>query len=283
MPDLGVGVGFRVPHYGHVLAARPPMDWFEVISENFMVDGGSPLHHLEGLFAAYPVVPHGVSLSLAGHRDADHLRRLRRLVERIDPPWVSDHLCFTGAPHANGHELFPVPYTEALRDRIVDRIREVQDVLGRPFAVENVSSYLTWKASTMPEWAFLAEVVDRADCALLLDVNNVAVSAWNHGFDPYHYLSQLPMDRVVQVHLAGHSVARVADLPGAAPEEDRTYRLDTHSGPVSAEVRALYAAALRETGTVSTLIEWDDRIPTFEVLSAEAASVRQLRAEVLGG
>ncbi|MFT4622986.1 MAG: hypothetical protein ACI8PZ_001642, partial [Myxococcota bacterium] len=208
------------------------MDWFEVISENFMVDGGSPRYHLEQLQAAYPVVPHGVSMSLAGTPHPDHLTRLTQLVRRLAPPWVSDHLCFTGAPHANGHELFPVPYTVALRDTIVDRIRRVQDTLGVPLAVENVSSYLTWKASTMPEWEFLAEVVERADCAVLLDVNNIYVSAWNHGFDPMAYLEAIPFDRVVQVHLAGHSLKRTADLPGAAPEDSREYRLDTHSGPV---------------------------------------------------
>ena len=267
VPDLGVGVGYRVPHYKHVVDERPAMDWFEVLAENFLVDGGSPLHYLERLAALYPVVPHGVSLSLGSDGDPEHLERLAGLVRRLDPPWASDHLCFTRA-HVNSHDLLPLPYTPAVRDHVVDRLEEVQDRLGVVFAVENVSSYLTWRDSVMPEWDFLAEVVERADCAILLDVNNVFVSSVNHGFDPWDYLDAVPMDRVVQIHLAGHSVYE-------------GYRLDTHDHPVCDEVWELYRAVIARAGPISTLIEWDGDIPTFERLSEEAATARALRDEAL--
>jgi uncharacterized protein (UPF0276 family) len=240
------------------------MDWFEVISENFMVGGGSPLYHLDALRAHYPVVNHGVSLSLGGGRDAEHLDRLVALTRRIDPPWLSDHLCWVGDAHRRSFDLLPVPYTDAVRDRIVDRIREVQDRTGKLFAVENTSSYLSYRASVVPEQDFLAEVVTRADCALLLDVNNVFVSSVNHGFDPERFLDGLPLDRVVQVHLAGHKT-----LPG--------YRLDTHDRPVCDEVWALYRRLIGVIGRVSTLIEWDDDIPSFARLQEEAARARAAR------
>lgn len=240
------------------------MDWFEVISENFMVGGGSPLYHLDALRAHYPVVNHGVSLSLGGGRDAEHLDRLVALTRRIDPPWLSDHLCWVGDAHRRSFDLLPVPYTPAMRDRIVDRIREVQDRTGKLFALENTSSYLSYRASVVPEQDFLAEVVTRADCALLLDVNNVFVSSVNHGFDPEQFLDGLPLDRVVQVHLAGHKT-----LPG--------YRLDTHDRPVCDEVWALYRRLIGVIGRVSTLIEWDDDIPSFARLQEEAARARATR------
>ena len=244
------------------------MDWFEVVSENFMVDGGSPLHFLERLRDAYAVVPHGVSLSLGGEHDADHLARLKALADRVDAPWVSDHLCFTGTTEVRVHDLLPLPYTRAMADHVVDRVKRVQDALGRPFAIENASSYLTYKASVMPEWEFLADVVERADCALLLDVNNVFVSAMNHGFHPEAYLDAMPADRVVQIHLAGHAVKA-------------KYLLDTHDAPVCDEVWALYQRAIRRTGSVSTLIEWDDQLPPFARLQEEAARARRLRDEAL--
>jgi uncharacterized protein (UPF0276 family) len=268
VPDLGVGVGYRVPHYREVVETRPDMDWFEVISENFMVDGGSPLHWLERVSDAYPVVPHGVSLSLGSEGDPEHLRRLRTLVDRLDAPWVSDHLCFTGTDELRTHDLLPVPYTPAVRDHIVDRIKQTIDVLERPFAVENVSSYLTYKASQVPEWDFLAEVVERADCGILLDVNNIFVSAVNHGFDPDDYLERIPTDRVVQIHLAGHSIKE-------------GYRLDTHDAPVCDAVWDLYGKAIERFGSVSTLIEWDGKIPDFERLVQEAARARAVRDAAL--
>ncbi len=270
VPDRGVGVGFRTPHYRQVVDERPAMDWFEVIAENFMEDGGRPHFWLERLLDAYPVVPHGVSMSLGGEERPEHTRRLLRLLDRIDPPWFSDHLCFTGTLRLNTHDLLPVPYTPAMRDHIVDRIRRIQDRSGRLFALENVSSYLTYEASVLPEWDFLAEVVERADCALLLDVNNVYVSSQNHGFDPITYLDNLPLDRVVQIHLAGHTVKP-------------THHLDTHDAPVCDAVWVLYAETIRRTGPVSTLIEWDGKIPSFERLQREAARARDVRDGALEG
>lgn len=269
VPDLGIGVGYRVPHYGEVIETRPAMDFFEVISENFMVDGGSPRHHLERLAEHYPVVPHGVSLSLGSGADPEHLRRLKALLDRLDPPWWSDHLCFTGAGRHRVHDLLPLPYTKATLQHVVDRIRAVQDHAGRLFAVENVSSYLSYRASEMPEWDFLAELVERADCAVLLDVNNVYVSACNHGFDPHQYLNAIPADRVVSIHLAGHTV------------KDQGFRLDTHDREVCLAVWALYEAAIARVGPVSTLIEWDEHIPSFARLQEEAARARARREAVL--
>ncbi len=268
VPDLGIGVGYRVPHYREVVENRPEMDWFEVVSENFMVDGGSPLYWLERVSDAYPVVPHGVSLSLGGEGDPEHLRRLRTLVERLNAPWVSDHLCFTGTDELRTHDLLPVPYTPGVRDHIVDRIKRTIDALERPFAVENVSSYLTYKASQVPEWDFLADVVERADCGILLDVNNIFVSAVNHGFEPEEYLERIPADRVVQIHLAGHSIKD-------------GYRLDTHDAPVCDEVWDLYGKAIEKVGSVSTLIEWDGKIPEFSRLVEEAARARTVRDAAL--
>ncbi len=270
VPDLGVGVGLRVPHYGHILDQTPAMDWFEIISENFMVDGGSPRYHLDRVRERYAVVPHGVSMNLAGPRDPEHLAGLARLVAHIEPPWVSDHLCWTGTAHARVHDLLPVPYTPAVRDAVVDRIDEVQQRLGRPFALENVSSYLAYKDSVMPEWDFLAEVAERADCALLLDVNNVYVSSVNHDFDPDDYLAHVPADRVVQIHLAGHSVRE-------------GYLLDTHDAPVCDEVWALYARAIARLGAVATSIEWDDHLPDFPRLQAEAETARRVRDRAVAG
>jgi uncharacterized protein (UPF0276 family) len=269
VPDLGIGVGFRLPHYREVTENQPRMDWFEVISENFMVAGGAPRHHLERLRAAYPVIPHGVAMNLGGPVDRDHLERLAALVAEIQPPWVSDHLCWNGTEAIRAHDLLPVPYTPQLRDHLIDRIQRVQERLGRPFAIENVSSYLTYRASAMDEWDFVAEIADKADCAILLDVNNVYVSAMNHGFDPIRYLDAIPADRVVQIHLAGHTV------------KDEGYRLDTHDSPVCDAVWDLYAHAIGRTGSVSTLIEWDEHIPTFERLTQEADAARKVRDEAL--
>jgi uncharacterized protein (UPF0276 family) len=270
IPDLGVGVGFRQPHYARVLEDRPPMDWFEIISENFMVPGGRPLANLARLRAAYWVVPHGVSLAIGSTEplDEDYLRRLRVLVDRLDPPWVSDHLCWGRAPGVHLHELLPLPYTRAAVEHVVERVKRVVGVLERPFALENASSYLTYQASSMPEWEFLAEVASRADCGVLLDCNNVHVAAKNHGFDAERYIDAIPADRVVQIHLAGHT-------------DKGAYLLDTHASPVCDDVWALYRRAIARCGAVATLVEWDDDIPAWPVLSAEAEKARAVRAAVL--
>jgi uncharacterized protein (UPF0276 family) len=268
--DLGVGVGFRKPHVAEVLRDRPPMDWFEIISENYFAEGGIQRKNLEELRAAYRVVPHGVSLSIGGAEplDADYLARLRALVRRLDAPWCSDHLCWTGFGRVDVHDLLPVPFTAATLAHVVERVKRVQGELGVPFALENASSYMEFRESTMPEHAFLGELAERADCGLLLDVNNVYVSAYNHGFDAGAYIDAIPADRVVQIHLAGHT--------------DRgTYLLDTHSDHVKPDVWDLYRRALRRTGSTSTLVEWDESIPAWDVLSEEATRARAVRDEVL--
>jgi uncharacterized protein len=272
IPDLGVGVGFRLPHYSKVLEETPAMDWFEVISENFMGAGGKPLLNLDRLRARYPVVPHGVSMSVGATTPLDtaYLARLKALLRRIDPPWFSDHLCWTGVGSANLHDLLPLPHTKAALSHVAARVRQIQDALERPFALENVSSYLTYTGSAMPEWEFLAEISERADCGILFDCNNVYVSARNHAFDGNAYVDAVPADRIVQVHLAGHT-------------DKGKYLLDTHSDHVRPEVWALYKRTLQRTGGVSTLIEWDEDIPSWDVLAAEAQMARDARDEVRRG
>jgi uncharacterized protein len=272
IPDLGVGVGFRIPHYGRVLDGEGSlMDWFEVISENFLVNGGRPLENLERLSAKYRVVPHGVSLAIGSVEslDAAYLAKLRALLARLDPPWVSDHLCWGRAPGVHIHDLLPLPYTREAIDHVVERVKRVQGTLERPFALENVSSYMTYRESTMTEWDFLAEISERADCGILLDCNNVYVSARNHGFDAATYIDAVPADRVVQMHLAGHT-------------DKGKYILDTHSDHVVDAVWDLYRRALARCGAVATLVEWDDDIPEWDVLAAEAEKARVVRREVLG-
>ncbi|MGH7294919.1 MAG: MNIO family bufferin maturase [Polyangiaceae bacterium] len=270
IPDLGVGVGFRRPHVTGVLRDRPSMDWFEVISENYLGEGGALRANLEALRSTYRVVPHGVSLSIGGTDplDLDLLTRLASLVRRIDAPWCSDHLCWTGLAGVDVHDLLPLPFTRRTLEHVVERVKRVQGTLGVPFALENASSYMEYAESTMPEHAFLAELAERADCGVLLDVNNVYVNAHNHGFDAEAYVDAVPAERVVQIHLAGHA--------------DRgAYLLDTHGDHVKAEVWELYRRAIRRCGPVSTLIEWDEDIPPWDVLSAEARIARRVRHEVL--
>lgn len=269
VPDLGVGVGFRIPHFAEIFETRPPMPWFEIISENFMVRGGMPARNLDRLLETYTAVPHGVSMSLGSEDDSDYLDNLEILLRRVRPPWFSDHVCFTGTPRRRVHDLLPLPYLRDTLDRMVDRARAVQDRFQIPFAVENPSSYLSWRATTMPEWDFMTELAERADCGILLDVNNVFVSSVNHGFDPYEYIDALPADRVLQIHLAGHTIR---------PEG---FRLDTHDHPVCDEVWALYQHAIRRLGPVSTLIEWDGNIPSWARLMEEADTARRWRDAAL--
>ncbi|WP_437627092.1 MNIO family bufferin maturase [Sorangium sp. So ce1151] len=269
LPDLGVGVGLRIPHYRHVFEHRPRVDWFEIISENFMVDGGMPIANLERALASYRLVQHGVSLSIGSTDPLDfgYLRRLKALLGKVRSPWVSDHLCWTGAHGVNLHDLLPLPYTEEAVRHVAARARAVQDFLEVRLALENVSSYLTYTASRMSEWEFLSAVAEEADCGILLDVNNVYVSSYNHGFDPGAYVDGVPHHRIVQFHLAGHT-------------NHGRYILDTHSDHVADAVWSLYRRAVEHTGDVSTLIEWDDDIPAFEVLAAEADKARAIREEV---
>jgi uncharacterized protein (UPF0276 family) len=271
LPYLGHGVGLRNQHFPEVLAGTARVDWFEVISENFMIRGGRPLRVLERARALAPVVLHGVSLSL-GSTDplrADYLDALAALAARFEPAWISDHLCWGSVGGHYAHDLLPLPYTEEALTHVVERIGRVQDRLGRRIMVENVSSYLTYAQSAMPEWEFLAEIARRSDCALLLDVNNVFVSARNHGFDPAAYLAGVPADRVGQVHLAGHS-------------DHGSHLLDTHDAPVCDEVWELYRSVVERLGPVSTLVEWDEHIPEWSVLVAEAEHARAVERSVVG-
>jgi uncharacterized protein len=269
-PYLGHGIGLRTKHYPDVLSGAAHADWFEVISENFMVRGGRPLAVLERARAVAPIVLHGVSLSLGAVDPpaAAYLDALAALAERVEPAWVSDHLCWGSFGGHYAHDLLPLPYTEEAMAVVVDHVQRVQDRLRRRILVENVSSYVAFRHSTMPEWEFLSGVAERADCGILLDVNNVYVSAVNHGFSPEEYIDGLPLARIGQIHLAGHTDAG-------------THLIDTHDHPVPAPVWTLYRDVVRRFGPIPTLVEWDDRIPSFEELAAEADRARTLEAEVL--
>lgn len=264
-PFPGFGLGLRKEHYQAVLADSPAVDWFEILTENYLVDGGKPLYYLERIRAGYPMAMHGVSLSIGSTDPLDrtYLNQLKFLVERIDPLWVSDHLCWTGVDGINLHDLLPLPYTEQALAHVVERVIRVQEFLGRRILLENVSSYLCFPESEMPEWEFLRQVAERADCLILLDINNIYVSARNHGFDPLEYLAAMPVDRVWQFHLAGHT-----DLG------DRV--IDTHDHPVRHEVWQLFQQAAQRFGPTATMIERDDRIPPLAELLQELEQARKL-------
>lgn len=259
MPSLGVGVGLRPPHYSDVIEAQPDVGWFEVIAENFMVAGGRPLQVLEQVRAHYPIALHGVGMSLGStdRLNRDHLNALAALARRFAPAWISDHLCWTGVGGRNLHDLLPLPYTDEAVSHVARRIRIAQEVLERPILIENVSSYMAYTDSHLTEWDFLKAVAEEADCGILLDINNIFVSAFNHGFDARHYIQSVPINRVAQFHLAGHS-------------DYGSYLLDTHDHPIRPEVWDLFDYALTRFGPVSTLIERDDNIPPFPELLAEA-------------
>jgi len=268
LPDLGIGVGLRTVHFGHILSRRPAVDWFEVLSENFMDTRGRPLWVLDQVAERYPIALHGVSMSIGGTDplDREYLRKLKALAERTRAHWVSDHLCWTGVAGRNVHDLLPMPYTEEALRHTATRVRQVSEILERPLVLENPSSYVEFAASSMTEWEFLSRLGEEADCGLLLDVNNVYVSSFNHGFDPRVYIDNVPADRVVQYHVAGHT-------------NKGTHILDTHSDHAVAEVWELFRRSCRRTGNVSTLYEWDEDIPDFEVLHAEALKARAYREE----
>ena len=261
----GFGLGLRTQHYEAVLNEPHAIDWLEVITENYLVPGGKPLHYLERIRRRFPLVMHGVSLSIGSTDpiDLDYLAQVRTLAARIEPHWISDHLCWTGIEGRNLHDLLPLPYTEDALASVVERVGQVQDALGRQILLENVSSYLTYRASDMSEWEFLREVAERADCAILLDINNIYVSSVNHGFDPLAYLQAMPRERVRQFHLAGHS-----DLGG--------HLIDTHDHPIVEPVWDLYCAAVAQFGAVPTMIERDDNIPSLSELVAELQIAREL-------
>lgn len=263
LPNLGIGLGLRTVHYSHIVESWPAVDWFEILSENYMQTRGRPLHFLDRVAERYPIVMHGVSLSI-GSTDPlnrEYLTELKALRDRTRARWVSDHLCFTGVAGKNTHDLLPIPYTEESLRHVARRVREVQDFLEAPLALENPSTYLELHASTMSEPDFLAALAEEADCALLLDVNNVYVSAYNHGFDASEYLAKIPFDRVVQLHVAGHT-------------SYGTHIVDTHIGPVTDPVWQLLGSAYRAASGTSILLEWDADIPGFEETHAEALRAR---------
>jgi uncharacterized protein (UPF0276 family) len=257
--DYGIGIGLRTPHYQHIFNKKPVVDWFEIISENFMVGGGRALANLDQILERYRVVQHGVSMYFGSAEplNRDHLRRLKALIKRTRTPWLSDHLCWGSVDGTYSHDLLPMPYTFEAAEVTARKVREARDFLEVPIAVENVSSYAEFHMSEMTEWEFLNEVVEQADCGILLDVNNIYVSSRNHEFDPYEYLNDIPAERVAQIHIAGHS-------------KFRKYILDTHDHPVIDPVWKMYEHAIRRVGPTATLLEWDDRIPSFEEVHAEA-------------
>ena len=269
-PALGYGLGLRVDHYEEILADNPRLDWLEVMSENYMIPGGRPLHYLEKMRDRYPLVMHGVSLSI-GSTDPlnrDYLAKLKQLAERVSPAWISDHLCWTGVENTNLHDLMPLPYTEEALTHICDRVQQVQDFLGRRILLENVSSYVTFRDSNLTEWDFLAEVSKRADCLILLDINNIYVSSHNHHFDPQEYLRGIPVDRVQQLHLAGH-------------QHEGELIIDTHDATIVDPVWKLYGQAIERFGFVSTMIERDDHIPPLAELIAELDIARSIAGPIV--
>jgi uncharacterized protein (UPF0276 family) len=262
--EYGIGIGLRVPHYRHILEKKPVVDWFEIISENFMCDGGRPLEVLDQILEQYRVVQHGVSMYFgsAEKPNREHLKRLKTLVKRTNTPWLSDHLCWGSVDGTYTHDLLPMPYTKAVARHTARKIRYIRDFVEVPICVENVSSYAEYHQSDMTEWEFLSEVAEQADCGILLDVNNIYVSSQNHSFNPYDYLNHIPHHRVGQIHIAGHS-------------KFEKFILDTHDHPVLDPVWKMYAHAIKLCGNTATLLEWDDSIPTFNEVHREALKATQ--------
>jgi len=270
LPALGFGLGLRTDHYETITTQWPKVDWFEVLSENYMVPGGKPLYYLDKVRERYPLVMHGVSMSIGSSDplNRDYLQQLKQLALRVQPAWFSDHLCWTGIRGTNVHDLLPLPYTDDAVEHVAARIREVQSFMERPMAIENVSSYLTYKDDTMSEWEFISAVAERADCFILLDINNIYVSAFNHEFDPLEYINYVPKERVAQFHLAGHT-------------NHGDYIIDTHDHPIIDPVWELYATAVRRFGPVATMIERDDHIPPLTELLSELDHARRIARPIL--
>src|SRR6201981_3008007 len=268
--DYGVGIGLRAPHYPPIPPKKPVVDWFEIISENFMIDGGRPMRILDSILEQYRVVQHGVAMYF-GSPDKfarEHQKRLKRLVKRTKTPWLSDHLCWGSVDGRYTHDLLPMPYTFEAAAKTAQKIRDVRDYLEVPIAVENVSSYAEFHVSEMTEWEFLNEVVERADCGILLDVNNIYVSSQNHSFNPFDYVNSVPPERVAQIHIAGHS-------------KYEKYILDTHDHPVLDPVWKLYDRAIERVGHTATLLEWDDNIPSFREVHEEALQADRILSKTV--
>ncbi|MCF6190447.1 MAG: DUF692 domain-containing protein [Cocleimonas sp.] len=272
LPSLGFGLGLRKEHYNAIIETSPEVDWFEILTENYLVDGGKPLHFLDQICEKYPVVMHGVSMSLGSHDplDMDYLAQVKALAKRTDAKWVSDHMCFTGVDGTNAHDLLPLPYTEEAIKHVSNKIKQAQDFLDRQILVENASTYVTYKQSHMSEWEFTTAVAEESDSLILLDVNNIYVSAYNHGFDPLEYLDGIPAERVQQHHIAGHS-------------QYDGYIIDTHDHEVVDGVWDLYAEAIKRYGEVSVMIERDDNIPELSELLAELQIARDVFATNYAG
>lgn len=273
LPNLGLGVGLRTTHYNHILENNPPLDWFEIISENYLDIGGRPMYVLDQIAERYPIVMHGVSMSIGSTDplDIDYLQKLKALADRVKAVWLSDHLCWTGVLGQNLHDLFPMVYNEEALKHTISRAKMVAEILERPLVLENPSAYIEFTNSTITEWDFLAQLAQEADCGILLDVNNIYVSSFNHSFDPRDYVDAIPAERIVQYHLAGHT-------------NNGTHILDTHSDHVIDEVWQLYQRSHSLTGGRATLLEWDDQIPDFETLFAEVqkAKIYQIQPELVG-
>ena len=269
-PYLGFGLGLRREHYQDVLNTQPDIDWFEVLTENYMVPGGKPLDFLMRIRERYPVVMHGVAMSIGSTSpiNSQYLTELKALSERVEPKWISDHLCWTGNNGKNAHDLLPLPYDNEAINHVVSRIHQVQDFLGHEILLENVSSYVSFKQSEMPEWEFLSEVSKQSGCYLLLDINNIFVSAFNHNFNPETYINNVPAEKIIQFHLAGHTNCK-------------THIIDTHDEPVVDEVWDLYRKAVKLFGPVSTMIERDDNIPALQELIDELNIAKQIASSII--
>lgn len=268
-PNLGIGIGFRIQHYDEICSLKPKIDWFEIISENYMVDGGKAIECLEVILENYPVVQHGVSLGIGSPAplNFEFLKKLKKLAAKTKTPWISDHLSWGHLPGAHFHDLLPLPYTKGVIEYVSERARIIQDFLELPFALENLSSCVAFTRDEMPEWEFYSEIVERANVYMMLDVNNIYVSSRNHGFDPREYYKNIPLERVIQIHLAGHS-------------DHGEYVLDTHDQPVQDEVWKLYGEVYPLTGGVSTLLEWDDNFISFENTWKEALKAKSFQSKL---
>ncbi len=269
IPNLGIGLGLRPCHYEDIFSLEPDVDWFEIISENFMM-GGKPLDTLIRILERYPVVQHGVTLAIGSPNplDFDYLKKLKELTKITKTPWLSDHLCWGKLPEAHYHDLLPLPYTQEVVDYVAERARIVQDYLEIPFALENLSSYVAYAEDQMPEWEFYSAIVEKADIYMMLDVNNIYVSSRNHGFDPLDYVNNVPLERVLQIHLAGH-------------DDQGDYIIDTHDNYVCNEVWDLYGEVYPRTNGVSTLLEWDDNFISFQETWDEAKKAKKFQEQIL--
>lgn len=268
--NLGLGVGLRTVHIPYILKNLPPVDWFEILTENFLDSEGKPKHNLKSIAKHYPIVIHGVSLSIGSTNPIDfkYLQKVKELAKEVNAKWISDHLCWTGILGVNTHDLLPIPYTEEALAHVIGRIKKVQDFLGRPLILENPTRYVSFTNSSMSESEFITRMANQTGCGLLIDLENMFISSSNLNYDPVEFLKSLPHEHIVQFHLAGHT-------------KSETYMVDTHSNSVSDESWELYRVACELTGGASTLLEWDENIPPFPVLHAEILKAKKYMSKSL--